>query len=292
MTQRQEISFISDADYQSFSALEQQPFDFSHTLQKSPLMDINALYDLSRFIQEKNLPHLIRNDSKQRSGWGVAPEKLTLVEGFGKLKAGNILIMLKSVQSHPDYKIFLQRFLEEIGDIRHIDMRKEYRRPICTIIIASPRRVTPYHVDDSHNLLMQVRGRKDFYVFDGTDPEIVTAEEREAFWNGDASAAQLTEAKQTKATLHSLAPGIGVHVPFLYPHWAQNGTDVSIAVSVNFQSVSDRALSVHDFNNFLRSRGLHPSAPGRSKLIDLSKCVAFEALSAIRGLRNHYRPDS
>lgn len=291
MNKHPETIFLSQDDYKLFSNVERKAFEFCHNLQKSCLMSIDALRDLSRFIQENKFPFLLRNDRRngleRMSGWGDDPENLTLVESFGQLDTGNILIMLKSVQRHPAYSLLLQDLLNEIGEILKVDMKKKYRRPVCTIIIASPHRVTPYHVDDSHNFLMQVRGHKDFYVFDGTDPEIVTADEREAFWNGNANPAHLTDAKQAKATTYALEPGRGVHVPFLYPHWAKNGTDVSVAVSINFQSVSDRTLSVHNFNDFLRSKGLHPSAPGHSKLVDYSKVLAFEVLSVLRDLRNH-----
>ena len=287
MTLLPETPIVSRNDQPAFSALEQHAFSFRHHLDKSPLLRIGALRVLAEYMQANQLSYFFQNSSGQMSGWGDRPKGLTLLESFDQLEDGNILIMLKSAHRHPDYARLLRTFLDDLGDLLGVNMQKAYQRPICTIIIASPRRVTPYHVDDSHNLLLQVQGQKSFYVFDGTDPEVVTQAERDAFWGGDVNAARHTEAKQAKATLYDLGPGVGVHVPFLYPHWAENGGDVSVAVSMNFQSTRDRALEVHGFNNLLRSRGWHPSAPGRSKLIDSSKVVAFRALSALRTLSEH-----
>ena len=284
MTIISEAAILSRDDLHAFAGLERHSFGFQQSLDRHPLLDLACLRDLAMFMQNGQLSYFFQNSSGQMSGWGERPRDLTLIESFDQLESGNVLIMLKSVHRHPSYARLLQAVLADLGDILGVDVHAAYRRPICTIIIASPGRITPYHVDDSHNLLMQVRGQKAFYVFDGSDPEVVTPDERKAFWNGDVNAARLTEAKQSKAIRYDLGPGSGVHVPFLYPHWAENGRNISVAISVNFQSTQDRALNVHTFNNFLRSRGLHPLPPGKNRLVDSSKLVAFRALSAIRGL--------
>src|SRR5215469_12245350 len=103
-------------------------------------------------------------------------------------------------------------------------------------MLASPGRVTPYHIDDSENLLLQVHGSKKFFVFDGTDPEIISARELELYWGGhNSDVARYSKEVQDKAIEYKLGPGLGVHVPLTFPHWAQNGDDISVAVSINFQ---------------------------------------------------------
>lgn len=281
---------ISRDDQQVFANLECRPFAFRHRLSSSPLLRIGRLRELARYMESHNLSYYFQDGSGRMSGWGDQPRRTTLSESFDRLAGGNVLVMLKGVHRHPDYALLLDTFLADLGDLLRVDMRKAYRRPICTIIVASPRRITPYHVDDSHNLLLQIQGRKSFHVFDGTDPEIMTAAERDAFWNGDVNAARHTEAKQARATRYELGPGTGVHVPFLYPHWAENGDEVSVAVSMNFQSTRDRALDVHAFNNLLRSRGFHPAAPGHNRLVDSSKVVAYRALSSLRHLSERAAP--
>lgn len=222
---------------------------------------------------------------------GAQPSGTTLLESFDALDSQKTLIMLKSVHRVPDYAALLRAFLEEVGDIVHVDMAKAYQRPICTIIIASPHRITPYHIDDSHNLLMQCRGDKAFYVFDGSDPAILSEAEQEAFWRGDVSAAVLTEEKQSKAVLYPLQAGLGVHVPMPYPHWAKNGDDISIAVSINFQPARDATMDIRAFNTFLRSHGFRPKAPGRNRLVDSSKVVAFRTLSGLRQFARRVQGD-
>ncbi len=199
---------------------------------------------------------------------------------FRRLSAGNTPIILKGVVRVPDYADLLHRFLGEVGDRLGVDVNKAYKRFICTIILASPNRVAPYHTDDSHNLLMQVHGSKQFYVFDGSDPAILTPSERDAFWRGDTSAALLTDAKQDAAIRIPLEPSSGVHVPMTCPHWARNDGDISVAVSINFQLARDDQPDVCAFNNLLRSMGMHPSDPGSNRFVDASKTAAFRTLSS------------
>jgi len=62
--------------------------------------------------------------------------------------------MLKREHRQPAYDVLLHDFLTELRDILHYDILKNYREPICTILIASPGRITPYHIDGSMNFLM------------------------------------------------------------------------------------------------------------------------------------------
>ncbi len=44
----------------------------------------------------------------------------------------------------------------------------------ANILIASPRRITAYHIDSDVNYLLQVAGDKSFAVFDHTDRTLIT----------------------------------------------------------------------------------------------------------------------
>lgn len=285
-----EVDEIEEAEFPL--KLEREAFPFRHRLSRSPLLQMDALRALSGYFQANDLPcHFEQGQARARDGWGSLPAGATLLDVFSDLKCGNALIMLKSVHRHPDYNTLLSDFLAEVGRLMHVDMSRHYRVPICTIIIASPHRITPYHMDDAHNLLMQVHGQKTFYVFDGTDADIVSAAEREKFWAGNFNAAEYTDARQAKAFTFDLGPGIGVHVPVTYPHWASNGSDVSVALSINFQPLRNVDAEILALNARLRRLGLNPKAPGRNRLVDLSKSAAFRTLSSMkRALAHAPRP--
>jgi hypothetical protein len=160
-----------------------------------------------------------------------------------------------------------------------------------TILIASPQRITGYHLDADVNFLFQVKGDKAIDVFDGTRPDVVSIAELETYFSGDQSAAKYLEGKQKHATRYDLKPGLGVHIPCLSPHWAQNSSSVSVALSVNFDLKSIARLgSLYRMNARLRRLGANPRPPGTSKLRDQVKLASIAAVTAAKGLIGRRRP--
>ena len=117
------------------------------------------------------------------------------------------------------------------------------------------------------NYLFQVAGDKFFAVFDQTDRTLVTDEELECFFNGDLSAARFKPDREADATNYDLKAGFGVHVPWLAPHWARNGGQVSVAVSCNFDLAPLQRLSaIYKTNHRLRSMGFQAKISWRGVL--------------------------
>ncbi len=277
------MSTIEQGDRSAFGEIERVPFGFHHHLGRSPLLELDALRTLAAFFESRGIPaHYECGKKGLAQGWGERPSGLSLLDAFDRLADGETLIILNSAHAHLDYAALLDAFISDLGSVLDVDMARKYRAPICTVIIASPHRITPYHMDNSHNLLMQVHGAKQFHVFDGSDPGIVTPLELEAFWRGDRNAAILTEDRRRRATVYELGPGLGVHVPMTYPHWAKNGAEISVAVSVNFAPMHNGDAHVYAVNAMLRRFGLKPRGPGQSPLADRSKAVAFRSLKALK----------
>jgi hypothetical protein len=89
--------------------------------------------------------------------------------------------------------------------------------------------------------------------------------------------------------------GCGAHVPSTAPHWAQNGDDVSVAVSLNYDLRSmERLARIHRINRRLRRLGMHPRTPGTNEAIDTTKLVAYRAYAAGSRLVKpvHVHPDA
>ena len=70
---------------------------------------------------------------------------------------------------------------------------------------------------------MQIRGRKQVHVFDGTDRSLLSEEELERFHGGAHCNLVYREAYAPKARTFELTPGLGLHIPLTAPHWVQNG---------------------------------------------------------------------
>lgn len=279
---RMDQPILTQTGQQMFASIGHVPFAFEHGLGSSSLLSMDALRELAAFLENKGLYHLETGGGNRASGWSDKRADQTLSDSFKALTDGNTLILLKSVHQHPDYARLLDKVMREVEIGLGKTISTLFQRPICTIILASPRRITPYHMDDAHNLLMQVHGTKAFYVFDGSDPTMVSVAEREAFWRGDHNAARLTDARQAKAQLYELRPASGVHVPMTFPHWAENGADVSVAVSINFQPRHNTDAHLYSCNGMLRAHGFAPADPGQNRLGDTCKIAAFRALKGLR----------
>jgi hypothetical protein len=154
----------------------------------------------------------------------------------------------------------------------------------ATILIASPHRVTTYHMDADTNFLFQIAGDKSFSVFDQTDRTLVPEDELDRYHAGDANGAVFKPDRQNDAKTYDLRAGFGIHIPSTAPHWAQNGDGVSVALSLNYdlRSVQRRAR-IHAMNHKLRRLGIDPAPPGLSRWRDRVKLMAT-AIGALRQL--------
>ncbi len=115
------------------------------------------------------------------------------------------------------------------------------------------------------------------YVFDQNDREVLPEEELERFWAADNNAAKYKARYQHRARVFHLRPGDGVHVPVNAPHWVQNGDDISVTLSVNFQFKDTYRADKYRANYYLRRLGVTPLSPDNSSLRDALK------VSVVRG---------
>jgi hypothetical protein len=263
---------------------EVEPFAFQHALTFSPLLQLPRLRELCIYCSERPRDfHFEIGEAAAGDKWRLTAEETTLVNAFDGLDVSKTLILLKGVHSHPEYRALMKDYLTELSELLGFDFARRYHRPICTIIIASPARVTPYHMDAEMNLLMQVQGTKQFYVFNGNDTDILSPEALERFWGAsEMNAADHSADRQKKAILFELAPGRGVHVPLTFPHWALSGPEISVAVSVNFKLIKCEQANLYRANYLLRRFGFNPSKPGLNKAADARKSGIFQTALTIR----------
>jgi hypothetical protein len=280
-------NFLSDVGYKDLfqSKFEHEPFLFQHKLHTSPLFQNKKLRELCEYCSTRPSEfHIEIGKAAPEEGWSNVAPSTDLVGSFDTIKDSNTLIMLKGI-SHPEYRTLLKEYLSEVSALLGFDFSSKYRDPKCTIILASPGRVTPYHIDGELNLLMQIQGTKKFYVFDGDDPDILSSECLERFWGrSELNVGNYSSEVQKKAIGFDLGPGSGVHIPLTFPHWAQNGPEVSAAISINFRALRCDRANVYRINHMLRRLGFQPSRPGVNRNIDAAKSSLFQAAVAMKRL--------
>ena len=260
-------------------------FAFDHVLHRHPSFRLDALAALAdRRPATPAFAYWSCGDVQVRDPWvRGTQQKPSLSSTLAGIAANDSLVILKQVERDAVFGPLVQDIMGALADRAGSWFWDERILGRATFLIASPRRITSYHLDGDTNFLFQLRGHKTLHVFDPRDRQVLTAPELENFFAGDLSAAHYRAATQTGALHYDLRPGSAVHIPVTAPHWAQNLGEVSIALSVNFDLRSSlRLAQVYRMNRRVRRLGFEPVAPEVSVLRDSLKVAAA---SAARGLQ-------
>jgi len=243
----------------------------------NPLFELPRLLRLAQTLPEADVEYNAGNipvnqppDSTPRTG-------LSAEETIRRIAQCKSWLVLKYVESDPDYRVLLHQCLAEVAS------HSEPIRPgMCLaqgfIFISSPGSVTPYHMDPEHNFLLQIRGSKRIRLFDGHDPTILSAEELEQHYGGAHRNLVFRDELETKGWTFDLKPGFGLHFPVTAPHYVKNGSEVSVSFSITFRTPDiARRGEAHNFNTFLRRAGMQPAPVGMHPWRDHLKSFTVRA---------------
>ncbi len=262
-----------------------QPFVVEHQLSTHPLLQLPHLTAVAQSFASQHpgrLYYTIGNKNLS-GGWDyVTKRAVPPTEAIEQIQTKDTWLILKGVQILPEYGQLLDQILEEIHTASGREWKHNTESRNVSIIITSPNQITPYHMDADCNYLLQIAGAKTLYVFNGADRNVVTPGELERFYSGQINAAEYRESSQRDAWSFDLLPGRGVHIPVTFPHWVQNGDNVSISISVNFRFVDRTVPDIYRLNHYLRRFGMNPRLPGESVFSDGAKKVVSKTLRALR----------
>jgi hypothetical protein len=216
--------------------------------------------------------------------WGSRGEpKVSLQETLLNIESNDSLVIFKHLEQDPVFAPLLREIQQWILDLAGPRMSRDVTVGRGTLLIASPWRMTSYHIDADVNFLFQIAGDKEFRVFDQTDRDVLSHQELENYFLGNLNGAVYDSSREPGAKSYDLRPGSAVHIPLITGHWAQNHASPSVALSVNFDIRSMEPLKrVYRLNGRLRKLGLHPVPPGVSHWRDKLKSNAIEFLSLHR----------
>jgi hypothetical protein len=261
---------------------------FRHGLSGHPLLQLPSLIDLADRLEKYDGCYWSNGSANVADRWEKgADRRQSLRKTLENIEENDSLAILKFVVHDPIAGPFFRDLLTTIVRLVGPEMAEDVLVGRANILIASPHRVTAYHIDSDVNYLLQAAGDKSFAVFDQTDRTLITEEELERFFNGDESAACFKPERETEATAYDLRAGFGVHVPCMAPHLARNGGEgeVSIAISCCFDLASIQRLGlVYKTNHHLRSLGVRPRSPRDEIWTNGAKAWGAKTAVALRGL--------
>jgi len=275
---------------------DSRPFEFTHSLADHPLLQIPSLMELaSRMVQSRPWSiYYDLGDVRVDQRWDEMPERrFSALESMQQIQDCGAWFLFKKVQQDPEYAQLLgagwQRIKAQLGQ----DLDSRILREDALIFITSPHRIATYHIDRECSFLLQIRGTKKLHVFDRADRDVLPEEELERYWTVDHNAPRYRPELQERATTYILRPGTGVHIPVNFPHWVENGDDVSVSLNVNVQFKDTVRANVYRANYLLRKMGLKPMPPGKSAFLDQIKAHCMVPVMAAkplaRGVRNSLR---
>jgi Cupin-like domain len=259
-----------------------------HQLADHPLMSTSSLVALALRLD----PNYVRfHDGDRVVGANMDeilakdPSRARLRHAIDNLDKAKSFIQIINIRSDPQYDGLLDEIFEQVLPFLPRRDRRLLNRDAAAFL-ASPRSVTPFHLDHEQNFLCHIRGPKTFYVWDHRDRSVVSEQDMEAFYRRRRlRKSSYRPELQQKALAFDLKPGDCVFLPMGSPHSAATGDDITVTFSVlmNTQS-SYEIVETYEVNYELRRLGMSPKPVGASELSDSVKCRALGAFRRVRSL--------
>ncbi len=278
---------------------ERRPFKIVHRLAAHPLLQLPRLVEYAQSLDRPILyfrgDHAI-NQVDDTPGIGRAKRTfvdrhlpgpaLSAPEVLRQIQTCGAWMQLRDVGTDPAYAELLEELVSEVRGPAE-EVAPGISGPRADIFVSSPGATTPFHLDEEHNFLLQIRGSKSLSIADGFNPAVLDRANLRAYFAGDGELAPYSEHLERHAVHIELRPHEGVHIPACHPHWVRNGGEVSISLGLLWYSDSiARRRYLYRFNGWMERFGLKPSTPGDHPLMDEIKALP---LTVRRRLRRWYR---
>jgi hypothetical protein len=281
------VSCNAEVFRQNFNRL---PHEVEHTLATNPLFELPAIAQLAKRVAARENPHHPKGDIYFDHGAGDAntrsdlrrEAKTDIAELVHEIERGQTWIILKHIEREHGYREIFENCICDILELTGREIVRKIKWFEAILFVTSPNRVTKYHIDRECSWLLQIQGDKDIHFFDRADKDVLPDEELERYWAVNNLSAVYKPQYESRAMVYHLRPGSGVHSPVNTPHWLQNGKNVSVSLSINFQFHEYAWENLFRANHYLRRAGLSPASPGKYPFADRIKSRTYTALQTMR----------
>ena len=249
-------------------------------------MKDHPLFQLPRLVAlAKSMPRDRIEYNSGKVAVGARPQDVPKIampaeDVIRSIETADAWLVIKMVEHDPEYRALLERFVEDANRAAGLSPAS-YSDLQGYIFVSSARATTPFHVDAEENILIQIRGDKFVRTFDNADRRLVSEEAMEISPSKHRNQIY-GEDFEDRATLHKLAPGDALHIPYMVPHWVSTGDSYSISMAMTWKTKAvNRLNKIRLMNGTLRHFGLPQKPPGVSPALDGVKVLAHDAMRAV-----------
>lgn len=268
----------------------QEPFTFKHSLENCNLLSFDNLAESilklpksQVFFSSGKVDVTANLDTAHK----LHKPNISLEDAFNNIETAGAFVMVREPESN---HIFSELFHDLTEDVKKFtkEIEPDLKGFKLYLFIASPNSVTPFHIDRYSTFLFQLQGHKDVNVWAPWDKSLISDVDLEKFFNFEEGfAPALKEDYLDKATVNHIHPGEAIHIPFVSPHWIKNSNEVSVSLSIIFNSrkTTNIANSLR-FNSWYRKKFNKPAQPvNTSSFNDAAKATIYKAYQSITQLR-------
>jgi hypothetical protein len=279
---------------------DRQPFKIKHSLVNHPLLQLPRLVELAKSLNKPILyfkgSHGINQVQTADGNIGskrtfldrqLARPELSAAQTIAQIESAQAWMQIRDVGTDPEYAQLLDSIIREFREPAE-RVAPGLSAPRADIFVSSPGATTPFHLDEEHNFLLQIRGSKKLSIADGFNEKVLSRENLRLYFKGNGELAPYAEHLEQVAAHVDLHPGEGVHIPPCHPHWVQNGNNVSISLGILWYSdVTARRRHLYRVNDWLERAGLRPATPGESQVRDTVKALPLTVRRWLRRQIQH-----
>ena len=231
---------------------------FRHRLADHPLLTLSALEAAARELPAQHVERRIANAANGGDFAMDSPDSGETADTIPAIDSSGNWIMLRFIEQLPRYRDLLLRLMDEL-DPALAPLTGPCKALKGFAFISAPGTLTPFHFDAEYNILFQISGDKAFAVYP-PEPPFLSLREHEAYHRAGENMLPWENGFEARGTVHDLAPGDALYVPYASPHWVRAGAAPSISLSVTWQNEWSQATAdAVALNPLLRRFGL-PSA--------------------------------
>ena len=256
------------------------PFQLKHTLADHPLFKLPRLIELARSMPRDRIEYSSGKVAVDQRPDDIPQIDLPAEEVIRTIEECNAWMVIKGVESDPEYRDLLHRFLGEVSTAAGDDV-EPFSDLQAFLFVSSAGSTTPFHIDAEENILVQIRGDKFVHIFDNGDRSLIAEEAMEISPSKHRNQAY-DKSFEDRAEVFSLKAGDAVHIPYMWPHWVRTGKDYTISIAMTWKTPMVLRLNkIRLMNGTMRRFSLPQMPPGEAPFVDGAKVFAHDAARAV-----------